>query len=91
MSLRKPHDPGDWLPRRRPAQSSRDLELRLRILNCRSDAVEAALTLMERHEPGSLPQALDLLGEASPITPSRFEIVAEAWDRYFHIRSMPWD
>ncbi|HEY2054644.1 MAG TPA: hypothetical protein VGH14_11980 [Solirubrobacterales bacterium] len=46
---------------------------------------------MERHEPGSLPQALDLLGEASPITPSRFEIVAEAWDRYFHIRSMPWD
>ncbi|MBS1879977.1 MAG: hypothetical protein JST31_10715 [Actinobacteria bacterium] len=56
-----------------------------------SRAVEAALALIERHDPSSLPQALALLGDAAPITPQRFEIVAEAWDRYFHISSMPWD
>ena len=90
MPLRKSPDPAGSPPRP-TATSAGDLELRLRILNSKPDAVEAALSLMERHEPHSLPQALRLLGDATAITPPRFEIVAEAWDRYFHIRSMPWD
>jgi hypothetical protein len=90
MALKEWHEPSDPLPEA-TAWTSSDLELRFRILSCRPDAVDAALALMERHEPRSLPQALDLLGKAATITPPRFEIVAEAWDRYFHISSMPWD
>lgn len=90
MSLKEfPDPPGS--PPRASSTSTGDLDLRLRVINGKPDAVAAALALMERHEPRSLPQALDLIGDPTAITPARFEIVAEAWDRYFHISSMPWD
>lgn len=68
-----------------------DERLRARILESGPGALEAALTLMERHDPHSLRQALRLVGGGPLLTPASFEIVAEAWDRYFHIRNMPWD
>lgn len=74
----------------RPAVASDEL-LQARILNREPDALEAALSLMERYDPESLRQALWLVDEGRSISPSCFEIVAEAWDRYFHIRNMPWD
>lgn len=68
-----------------------DEALQARILNCEPEALEAALALMERYDPKSLQQALWLVDEGRSVSPPSFEIVAEAWDRYFHIRSMPWD
>lgn len=65
--------------------------LQSRILNCEPEALEAALSLLERHDPKSLRQALWLIDEGREISAPSFEIVAEAWDRYFHIKSMPWD
>lgn len=65
--------------------------LQSRIVNCEPEALEAALALMERHDPKSLQQALWLVDDGREISAPSFEIVAEAWDRYFHIRSMPWD
>ena len=54
-------------------------------------ALEAALPLMERHDPGTLREALALAGDETSLTAANFEIVAEAWDRYFHMRHMSWD
>ncbi len=60
-------------------------------MRCDLDAVEAAVTLMERHDPNTLEQALDLVPSVTTSPPRCREVVTEAWDRYFHIRSMPWD
>jgi DNA-binding NarL/FixJ family response regulator len=68
-----------------------DQRLQARILDGGPDALEAALTLMERHDPRSLRQALRLVADGIALTPASFEVVAEAWDRYFHIRNLPWD
>jgi hypothetical protein len=65
--------------------------LQARILECEPDALETALALMERYDPESLREALWLVDEGRSISPPCFEIVAEAWDRYFHIRNLPWD
>jgi|GEM_PF-5433430 len=46
---------------------------------------------MERHDPSTLQQALTLAGDETSLGAASFEIVAEAWDRYFHIRNMSWD
>lgn len=70
---------------------ARDERLAARILNGEPDAPEAAMALMERYDPESLPEALSLIDEGRAISPPSFEIVAEAWDRYVHIRNMPWD
>jgi hypothetical protein len=68
-----------------------DQRLQARILDGGPDALEAALTLMERHDPRSLRLALRLVADGIAMSPESFEIVAEAWDRYFHIRHQPWD
>ena len=73
------------------APATCDQRLRARILAGEPGALEAALTLMERHDPRTLRQALALAGDETSVTAASFEVVAEAWDRYFHIRSMPWD
>lgn len=65
--------------------------LQSRIVNCEPEALQAALSLMERHDPKSLQQALWLVDDGREISAPSFEIVAEAWDRYFHIRNMSWD
>lgn len=68
-----------------------DERLQARVLAGEAGALEAALTLMERHDPRSLRQALALAGDETSLSSASFEVVAEAWDRYFHIRNMPWD
>jgi hypothetical protein len=65
--------------------------LRLRIKRGGAEAVDAALALMERHDPDSLEGALALVLGDAEIAPAQREIVAMAWDRYFHIRAMPWE
>lgn len=65
--------------------------LRLRIERGGTDAVDAAVALMERHDPDSLAGALALLPGDAELAPDRQEIVSTAWDRYFHIRAMSWD
>lgn len=65
--------------------------LRLRIERGGPDAVDAAVALMERHDPDSLEGALVLVPGNTELASDRQEIVSAAWDRYFHIRAMPWD
>jgi hypothetical protein len=60
-------------------------------LRCCPDAPAAALELFERHDPGSLDQAVEVACGDGELPPAAFEIVIEAWDRFFHIRSMPWN
>jgi hypothetical protein len=63
----------------------------MRILGCGPDAVEAAVALMERHEPASLEDALELIPNRADLTPHCQRALTEAWDRYFHISGMSWD
>lgn len=72
-------------------QTTYDERLRLRIMHGGPDAVEAAVALMERQDPDSLEQALNIVPNGAELSPGCQEVVAEAWDRYFHIRSMSWD
>ena len=65
--------------------------LRLRVVRGGPDAVEAAVAMMERHDPASLEQAQDLAHAGTEPQSDGRDAVAEAWDRYFHIRSMSWD
>ncbi|HET8638747.1 MAG TPA: hypothetical protein VFL89_00710 [Solirubrobacterales bacterium] len=74
--------------RRRPTYDDR---LRASIMRGGRDAVQAAVTLMERHDPDSLEEALGLLPDNANLSPGRKKVLAEAWDRYFHIRGMSWD
>lgn len=75
----------------RSVPAARDERLAARVLNGEPDAPEAAMALMERYDPESLLEALSLVDEGRAVSPGSFEIVAEAWDRYRHIRYMPWD
>ena len=72
-------------------QTTYDERLRLRIMHGGRDAVEAAVALMERQDPDSLEQALSIILNGDELSPGCRDVVAEAWDRYFHIKSMPWD
>jgi hypothetical protein len=65
--------------------------LRIRVVRGGPDAVTAAVALMERHDPASLEQALGLALHGTEPPPECHEILAEAWDRYFHIRNMSWE
>jgi hypothetical protein len=68
-----------------------DERLRAQVLGGETGALDAALALMERHDPRTLRQALAIAGDETSLNAASFEIVAEAWDRYFHIRHMSWD
>lgn len=68
-----------------------DERLRMRILRSGPDAIEAAVALMERHDPDSFDEALELIPSGASLPPRCHEALMEAWDRYFHISSMSWD
>ncbi|MBK5220249.1 MAG: hypothetical protein JJE35_10765 [Thermoleophilia bacterium] len=69
-----------------------DERLRDRLSRCGPDAVEAAIALMERYDPGSIEEARKLSSSrCSELSSDSQEVVAEAWNRYFHIRTMSWD
>jgi hypothetical protein len=74
-----------------PQHATYDERLRIRILRCGPDAVEAAVALMERHDPDSFDEALELIPSSADLTPRCQKALMEAWDRYFHISSMSWD
>lgn len=65
--------------------------LRLRLQRCGPDAAEAAIALMERYDPDSLATACDLLLGEGTFPPGCGAVVVDAWDRYFHMKAMPWD
>jgi hypothetical protein len=74
-----------------PRRATYDDLLRVRAMHGGPGAVKAALTMMERHDPISFEQALELVLEGGEPSPRCRKVVAEAWDLYFHISSMPWD
>jgi len=66
--------------------------LRDRLSQGGPDAVQAAIALMERYDPGSIEEARELCsGRPSELSPESQEAVTEAWGRYFHIRTMSWE
>jgi hypothetical protein len=73
------------------AGMSYEERLRIRVVRGGPDAVKAALALMERHDPASFEQALGLAVHGIEVPPHSREVVAEAWDRYFHIKNMSWE
>jgi hypothetical protein len=72
-------------------QTTCDERLRIRVICGGPDALDAAIALMERRDPSSLEQALGLVPNSGELSPRCREVMAEAWDRYFHMKSMPWD
>jgi hypothetical protein len=72
-------------------QTTYDERLRIGVGRGGTAAVKAAVALMERHDPDSLDEALDLVSCGAEPPPGCQRAVIEAWDRYFHIKNMPWD
>jgi hypothetical protein len=72
-------------------QTTYDERLRISVGRGGPAAVNAAVVLMERHDPVSLEEALELVACGAELPPGCQEAVAEAWDRYFHITNMSWD
>ncbi len=70
--------------------STYEERLRVRVIRCGPDALCAALELFERRDPPTLDEALTLVRGPRELSPQAFAVVVEAWDRYFHMRSMPW-
>lgn len=69
-----------------------DERLRGRLSRGGPDAVEAAIALMERYDPGSIEDARELSSDRpSELSSESQKVVTEAWDRYFHIRTMSWE
>lgn len=74
-----------------PEHATYDERLRVRILRAGPDAVDAAVALMERHDPDSFDEALGLIPGRADLPPRCQEALTEAWDRYFHISGMSWE
>ena len=74
--------------RRRPTYDDR---LRASVMRGGGDAVEAAIVLMERRDPDSLEEALELIPGSADLSSGRQKVLVEAWDRYFHMKNMSWD
>jgi hypothetical protein len=55
------------------------------------NAPQAALTLFERRGPRTLPEAVSFVCPDLRPTPETFEAIAQAWERYRHLRDLPWD
>ena len=69
-----------------------DERLRDRLSRGGPDAVEAAIALMERYDPGSIEEARELSSDRpSELSAESQKAVTEAWGRYFHIRTMSWE
>lgn len=68
-----------------------DERLRVRVMSGGPDAVEAAVALMERHDPDSPDVALGLVPDSANLSPACRKALEEGWDRYFHMRGMSWD
>jgi hypothetical protein len=68
-----------------------DQRLARTVLDGDTDAEQAALTLFERHSPGTLTQATDLVAPYGPVPPKTFDRISHAYDIYRHARTMPSD
>jgi hypothetical protein len=56
-----------------------------------SDAVEAALELLERSEPATFSEAVRLVSADGMPAGAAFDAIADAWETYHLVRNMPWD
>jgi hypothetical protein len=76
-----------WAPV--PADYEQRLSWRVRV--CAEDAATCALTLLERQDPATLGDAVALVCPDGRPTSEAFDTIAEAWERYRHMRDMAWD
>jgi hypothetical protein len=60
-----------------------------RVLDCEEGSVDAALALFERHDPTTLAEAAHLIETQGQLTGEAFDHLAQAFDRYWHLRDMP--
>jgi hypothetical protein len=51
----------------------------------------SVLTLFETQDPATLQQAVRVVCPDLRPTAEMFDAIADAWERYRHIRDMPWD
>jgi hypothetical protein len=84
MSLRAPDS---------PASPSECYEARLArsILAGAANARVAAMTLLEHREPATLAAAVSLVAEQGPLGPAAFDLLADAWESYRHLKNLSWD
>jgi hypothetical protein len=54
-------------------------------------AAATAMTLLEYYEPCSLDIAVALIAGQGVVAVQVFDAVADAWERYRHVRHLAWD
>ncbi len=73
------------------APASYQRQLAWRVLSDASDAAQAAMALLEHCEPQTIGAAVALLVEQGTITVRAFDLVADSWESYRHLRHLSWD
>lgn len=73
------------------APRSYDGRLARRVRLAEDNASQAALTLFECRDPQTLAEAVDLVCPDRRPSTDVFDAVADAWERYRHLRDLPWD
>jgi sirohydrochlorin ferrochelatase len=71
--------------------STYDERLARRILRGEGGEVKAAITFLERQEPVTLEQAVDLLETYGRVPPVALEHFVKAWSIYWQFRDTPCD
>ena len=66
-----------------------DKTLARRVLNCQTDAMDAAISIVERHDPATLAEATRLVQAHGPLSPAAYERLTQAFDRHWVLRDMP--
>lgn len=62
-----------------------------RVLDETSNAIDAALTLYEKHQPNTLEAAAKLVTAYGTVTPGAFDTISQAFDIYWQLRDTACD
>jgi hypothetical protein len=61
------------------------------ILEGGSEARAAAMTLLEHSDPPTLNAAVALVADRGTLTSDAFDLLADAWESYRHLKHLSWD
>ena len=61
------------------------------ILAGSADAPAAAMSLLEHVDPPTLDTAARLVADQGPMNARAFDLLADAWESYRHLKNLSWD
>lgn len=74
-----------------PTTSRYEVQLARAVVTGQPNAYQAATTLLELCDPASLDRAVGLIADRGAVTVEAFDRLADAWERFRHVKDLSVD